>query len=174
MPKHLVIVESPTKAKTIKRFLGKDYSVHASMGHVRDLPSRTLAVDIENNFEAVYEVPKDKETVVKNLQKELNDSEDLWIATDEDREGEAIGWHLVEVLKRKKKQPVKRIAFHEITETAIRKPWRIRVSWMQALWKRSRLVVFSIGWSGTLSPLFSGRRCTGAFLPDVCSRLPSA
>jgi DNA topoisomerase-1 len=119
MSKHLVIVESPTKAKTIKKFLGKDYSVHASMGHVRDLPSSTLAVDTEKNFEAVYEVPKDKATVVKNLQKELNDAEGLWIATDEDREGEAIGWHLVELLKCKKGQEVKRIAFHEITESAI-------------------------------------------------------
>lgn len=119
MSKHLVIVESPTKAKTIKRFLGKDYDVHASMGHVRDLPSNTLAVDTDHGFEAVYEIPKDKATVVKHLQSALNEAEDLWIATDEDREGEAIGWHLTEVLKRKKNQPVKRIAFHEITETAI-------------------------------------------------------
>lgn len=119
MSKHLVIVESPTKAKTIKRFLGKDYDVHASMGHVRDLPSSSIAVDTENGFEAVYEVPKDKVTVVKNLQKSMDESDDLWIATDEDREGEAIGWHLTEVLKRKKDQDVKRIVFHEITESAI-------------------------------------------------------
>jgi len=119
MPKHLVIVESPTKAKTIKRFLGKDYDVHASMGHVRDLPSNSIAVNIEDGFEAVYEVPKDKVTVVKNLQKVLDECDELWIATDEDREGEAIGWHLTEVLKRKKNQKVKRIVFHEITETAI-------------------------------------------------------
>ncbi|PIQ76340.1 type I DNA topoisomerase [Candidatus Peregrinibacteria bacterium CG10_big_fil_rev_8_21_14_0_10_49_24] len=167
MPKHLVIVESPTKAKTIKRFLGKDYSVHASMGHVRDLPSRTLAVDIENNFEAVYEVPKDKETVVKNLQKELNDSEDLWIATDEDREGEAIGWHLVEVLKRKKKQPVKRIAFHEITETAIREamanPRELDASLVEAQQARrilDRLVGYTLSpflWKKVYRGLSAGR-----------------
>src|SRR3989338_9919430 len=119
MPKHLVIVESPTKAKTIKRFLGKDYDVHASMGHVRDLPSNSIAVNIEDGFEAVYEVPKDKVTVVKNLQKVLDECDELWIATDEDREGEAIGWHLTEGLKRKKNQKVKRIVFYEITETAI-------------------------------------------------------
>ncbi len=117
---HLVIVESPTKAKTIKRFLGKEYNVQASMGHVRDLPKSKISVDIDNHFEPTYEVPKDKKTVVKNLQEELNNAEDLWIATDEDREGEAIGWHLTEVLKRKKGQEVKRIVFHEITDAAIK------------------------------------------------------
>ncbi|MFH1444240.1 MAG: type I DNA topoisomerase [Candidatus Peregrinibacteria bacterium] len=118
MPSHLVIVESPTKAKTIKRFLGPDFDVEASMGHVRDLPGGTLGVDTEN-FSAKYEVPKEKATVVKKLQKALDSAAELWIATDEDREGEAIGWHLVEILKRKKKQPVKRIVFHEITKEAI-------------------------------------------------------
>ncbi|OIO55044.1 DNA topoisomerase I [Candidatus Peregrinibacteria bacterium CG1_02_54_53] len=118
MPSHLVIVESPTKAKTIKRFLGSDFDVEASMGHVRDLPSGTLGVDTDD-FSAKYEVPKEKAAVVKKLQKSLDSAADLWIATDEDREGEAIGWHLVEILKRKKKQPVKRIVFHEITKEAI-------------------------------------------------------
>ncbi|MEI8230848.1 MAG: type I DNA topoisomerase [Candidatus Peregrinibacteria bacterium] len=118
MPKHLVIVESPTKAKTIKRFLGKDYDVEASMGHIRDLPSATLAVDTKT-FEASYEVSDDKKPVVKRLQKALDEAEELWIATDEDREGEAIGWHLLETLKRKKKQDVHRIVFHEITKDAI-------------------------------------------------------
>ncbi|MDD4287462.1 MAG: type I DNA topoisomerase [Candidatus Peribacteraceae bacterium] len=118
MPSHLVIVESPTKAKTIKRFLGKDFDVEASMGHVRDLPEGTLGVDTED-FSAKYVIPKEKATVVKKLQKSLDGANDLWIATDEDREGEAIGWHLVEILKRKKKQPVKRIVFHEITKEAI-------------------------------------------------------
>src|SRR3989338_6111156 len=119
MPEHLVIVESPTKAKTIKRFLGKDFSVRASMGHVRDLPTSVLGVDTEGDYEAQYVVPKEKSSVVKNLQKELDGSSDIWIATDEDREGEAIGWHLLQVLKRKKNQPVKRIVFHEITKEAI-------------------------------------------------------
>lgn len=119
MTKHLVIVESPTKAKTIKKFLGPDYIVQASMGHVRDLPGSKLSVDTDNNYEPTYEVSADKKTVIKNLQKDLNACDTLWIATDEDREGEAIGWHLLEVLKRKNKQPVKRIVFHEITKTAI-------------------------------------------------------
>lgn len=115
---HLVIVESPTKAKTIKRFLGKDFDVEASMGHVRDLPEGTLGVDTED-FSVKYVVPKEKAAVVKKLQKSLDGAKDLWIATDEDREGEAIGWHLTEILKCKKKQPVKRIVFHEITKEAI-------------------------------------------------------
>ncbi len=119
MPSHLVIVESPAKAKTIKRFLGKDYIVEASMGHVRDLPSSTIAVDTEHDFEPEYEVPKEKAAVVKKLRAALKEADDLWIATDEDREGESIGWHLTQVLKIKDPEKVKRIVFHEITDTAI-------------------------------------------------------
>jgi DNA topoisomerase-1 len=119
MPSHLVIVESPAKAKTIKRFLGKDYDVEASMGHVRDLPSNTIAVDTEDTFEPEYVVPDEKKSVVKKLKEALKKSTDLWIATDEDREGEAIGWHLTQVLKRDP-ATVKRIVFHEITESAIK------------------------------------------------------
>lgn len=119
MSKHLVIVESPAKAKTIKRFLGKDYDVEASMGHVRDLPSSTIAVDVEHDFEPEYEVPDEKKTVVKKLKDARRKADDLWIATDEDREGEAIGWHLCQVLEEDPKT-VSRIAFHEITEAAIK------------------------------------------------------
>ncbi|MDB4979155.1 MAG: topoisomerase, partial [Candidatus Peribacteria bacterium] len=120
MSKHLVIVESPAKAKTIKRFLGKDYTVEASMGHIRDLPSSTISVDTDGDFEPDYVVPKEKEAVVKKLRDALKESGDLWIATDEDREGEAIGWHLTQVLKVKNPESVKRIVFHEITERAIK------------------------------------------------------
>ncbi|OGJ57720.1 DNA topoisomerase I [Candidatus Peribacteria bacterium RIFCSPHIGHO2_01_FULL_55_13] len=120
MPQRLVIVESPTKARTIKRFLGKDFAVEASMGHVRDLPESKLGVDPEDNFAPQYEVPEGKKGVIKKLQDLLNKSDELWIATDEDREGEAIGWHLVETLKRKNNQPIRRIVFHEITEEAIK------------------------------------------------------
>jgi DNA topoisomerase-1 len=119
MPHHLVIVESPTKAKTIKRFLGKEYTVETSMGHIRDLPSSSLAVDTEHSFTVKYEVPKEKAATVKKLKDALKESDELWIATDEDREGEAIGWHLTQVLKKDPKE-VKRIVFHEITETAIK------------------------------------------------------
>ncbi len=120
MPTHLVIVESPTKAKTIKRFLGKDYIVEASMGHVRDLPQSGLGVDIEKDFEPTYEVSEGKEAVMKKLRAALKTADDLWIATDEDREGEAIGWHLTKALKVKDAEKVKRIVFHEITESAIK------------------------------------------------------
>src|SRR3989338_10610073 len=99
MSSHLVIVESPAKAKTIKRFLGKDYIVEASMGHVRDLPSSTLAVDVEGDFTPEYEVPEGKAAVVKMLKSRLKEVDDLWIATDEDREGEAIGWALTQIFK---------------------------------------------------------------------------
>lgn len=117
---HLVVVESPAKAKTIKRFLGKDFIVEASMGHIRDLPESGLGVDIAGDFEPTYEVTKEKESVVKRLKAELKKCDELWIATDEDREGEAIGWHLTQALKIKDYKNVKRIAFHEITESAIK------------------------------------------------------
>ena len=120
MPTHLVIVESPTKAKTIKRFLGKDYIVESSMGHIRDLPTSEIGIDTEHDFEPTYVIPKEKATTVKNLKAALKEADELWIATDEDREGEAIGWHLLEALKVKNPEKVKRIVFHEITESAIK------------------------------------------------------
>ncbi|HLC75661.1 MAG TPA: type I DNA topoisomerase [Candidatus Peribacterales bacterium] len=121
MPANLVIVESPAKAKTIKKFLGKDFAVEASMGHVRDLQEKKLSVDVKNNYEPTYEIPEGKKTVIKNLQKAMKTAEHLWIATDEDREGEAIGWHLLHALKVpvKEHKSVKRIVFHEITKEAI-------------------------------------------------------
>ncbi|MFA7682045.1 MAG: type I DNA topoisomerase [Candidatus Peribacteraceae bacterium] len=167
MPSHLVIVESPAKAKTIKRFLGKDFVVQASMGHVRDLPESTLGVDTEGDFEAQYVVPKDKSTVIKNLQKELNQVDSLWIATDEDREGEAIGWHLVQVLKRKKGQDIKRIVFHEITQEAIveasKNPRDINEQLVEAQQARrilDRLVGYTLSpflWSKVYRGLSAGR-----------------
>lgn len=119
MAKNLVIVESPAKAKTISRFLGKDYKVLASMGHVRDLPKSKMGVDVEGSFEPEYEVSPDKKKVISQLKSELKSADTLWLATDEDREGEAIGWHLLQALKVPKKTPVKRIVFHEITKGAI-------------------------------------------------------
>src|SRR3989344_1125636 len=121
VPANLVIVESPAKAKTIKKFLGKDFAVEASMGHVRDLQEKKLSVDVKNEYEPTYVIPDEKKTVVKNLQKALKTAEKLWIATDEDREGEAIGWHLLHALKIPEKEhaTVHRIVFHEITKEAI-------------------------------------------------------
>jgi DNA topoisomerase-1 len=126
MSTNLVIVESPAKAKTIKKFLGKDFAVEASMGHVRDLEAKKLSVDTENDYEPNYVVPDEKKTVVKHLRKKMEETDNLWIATDEDREGEAIGWHLLHALKVKKGDmgKVKRIVFHEITEEAIQKAIR--------------------------------------------------
>ena len=115
MAKPLVIVESPAKAKTIGQFLGNDFTVMASIGHVVDLPSSGLCVDTEHNFELTYEVTK--KDVVRDLKEALKKASALYLATDEDREGEAIAWHLYEQLK--PKVPVKRMVFHEITRGAI-------------------------------------------------------
>ena len=103
MAKNLVIVESPAKAKTIEGYLGKDFVVKSSFGHVRDLAKKGLAIDLENNFLPNYEVSPDKKQVVSELKKLAKDSEVVWLATDEDREGEAISWHLYETLDLKKK-----------------------------------------------------------------------
>jgi DNA topoisomerase-1 len=113
----LVIVESPAKAKTIGQFLGDDYVVEASVGHIRDLPSKGLAIDVDSDFKTEYEINPDKRDVIKRLRALLKDADELYLATDEDREGEAIAWHLREVLK--PKVPVKRMVFHEITRSAI-------------------------------------------------------
>ncbi|MCA1751624.1 MAG: DNA topoisomerase I, partial [Flavobacteriales bacterium] len=118
MPKNLVIVESPAKAKTIEGFLGKDYVVKSSYGHVRDLKKKGLGVDVDNNFAPEYEISLDKKKVIKELQDLVKKAETVWLATDEDREGEAISWHLEEALDLKKKD-TKRIVFHEITKEAI-------------------------------------------------------
>jgi len=120
MAKNLVIVESPAKGKTIEKFLGPDYKVVASMGHIRDLPQKSLGIDIENGFTPEYGVSEDKEKTVNSLKKLAKTAKEVWIATDEDREGEAIGWHLCHALNIDPKT-TKRIAFHEITKTAITK-----------------------------------------------------
>ena len=117
MPRSLVIVESPAKAKTISRFLGDGYDVKASVGHVADLPSKGLAVDVDNGFKPTYELTTRGKEVVKELRAALKDADELYLATDEDREGEAISWHLLEALK--PRVPVKRMVFHEITRSAI-------------------------------------------------------
>ncbi len=120
MAKNLVIVESPAKAKTIEKFLGKDFKVESSFGHIADLPSKELGVDVEGDFKPKYEVSKDKKPVVKKLKDLAKKAEVVWLASDEDREGEAIAWHLAETLKLDKSK-TKRIVFHEITKSAIEK-----------------------------------------------------
>ncbi len=115
---NLVIVESPAKAKTIGKFLGKDYKVMPSFGHIRDLKQKAFSVDVKDGFKPIYEIPADKAKVVSELKAEAKKADMVWLASDEDREGEAISWHLSEVLKLKPEQS-KRIVFHEITKTAI-------------------------------------------------------
>jgi len=120
MAKNLVIVESPAKAKTIEKFLGKDFKVESSFGHIADLPSKELGVDVDGDFKPKYIVPTDKKALVKNLKSLADKAEMVWLASDEDREGEAIAWHLFEELKLNDAK-TKRIVFHEITKTAILK-----------------------------------------------------
>ena len=118
MIKNLVIVESPAKAKTIEKFLGSDFKVMSSYGHIRDLKKKSFSIDVEHDFKPVYEIPADKKNLVEELRRAAKQSETVWLASDEDREGEAIAWHLAEVLGL---DPLKarRIVFHEITKPAI-------------------------------------------------------
>lgn len=118
MSKNLVIVESPAKAKTIEKFLGNDYKVLSSYGHIRDLRKKDFSIEIEKNFVPIYEIPAEKKELVKELKKAAKDADMVWLASDEDREGEAIAWHLYEVLGLRP-ETTKRIVFHEITKDAI-------------------------------------------------------
>ena len=117
-PGNLVIVESPAKAKTIEKFLGPDYRVMSSFGHIRDLKKRSFSIDVEKDFEPIYEIPEDKAQLVSELKKAARQARMVWLASDEDREGEAIAWHLYEVLGLKPEN-TRRIVFHEITKNAI-------------------------------------------------------
>lgn len=150
MAKNLVIVESPAKAKTIEKILGKDFEVKSCFGHIRDLEKDDMGIDIENNFKPKYVIPDDKEKVVKELKKLAKDTDEVWLATDEDREGEAISWHLCEVLNLDPKT-TKRIVFHEITkpaiENAVQHPRKLdmdRVNAQQARRILDRIVGFEI------------------------------
>ena len=120
MQENLVIVESPAKAKTIEKFLGKGYIVTSSFGHIRDLSKKDFGIDIANNFTPNYQIAADKKKVVSELKKLAKEAKTVWLASDEDREGEAIAWHLFEVLQLKPEN-TKRIVFHEITKEAILK-----------------------------------------------------
>ena len=110
MEKNLVIVESPAKAKTIEKFLGKNFQVMSSYGHIRDLKKKDFSIDIENGFEPIYEVPADKKKIVAELKSAVKKADIVWLASDEDREGEAISWHLFETLDLKEEN-TKRIVF---------------------------------------------------------------
>jgi DNA topoisomerase I len=166
MVENLVIVESPAKAKTIEKFLGKDYLVKSSFGHIRDLDKKGFGIDIEKNFEPNYIVSDDKKAVVKELKQLALEAQVVWLASDEDREGEAIAWHLLEALNLDEKK-TKRIVFHEITKTAIleaiQKPRKIDKNLVDAQQARrvlDRLVGFEVSpvlWKKVKPSLSAGR-----------------
>ncbi len=166
MIENLVIVESPAKAKTIEKFLGKDFRVVSSFGHIRDLAKKNLGIDIKNNFMPDYEIPKEKAKVVSELRKAASDSKNIWIASDEDREGEAIAWHLASVLKLDL-LTTKRIVFHEITKeaisNAIENPRKVDMNLVNSQQARrilDRLVGFEISpvlWKKVQPSLSAGR-----------------
>ncbi|MBX5489512.1 MAG: type I DNA topoisomerase [Chloroflexi bacterium] len=166
MPKNLVIVESPTKAKTIERFLGRDFAVRACMGHVRDLPKSKLGLDLEHDFAPQYVVPKEKREIVKSLKTQAREANTVYLATDPDREGEAIAWHLVEAMDLHDR-PVRRVEFHEITSSAVlaavkhpREIDRQRVDAQQARRVLDRLVGYQLSpllWKKVRRGLSAGR-----------------
>ena len=166
MSVNLVIVESPAKAKTIEKFLGKDFKVISSFGHIRDLSKKNIGIDVENGFKPEYIIPDDKKKVVNELKKEAARASQVWLASDEDREGEAIAWHLVQVLNLPPEK-TKRIVFHEITkeaiEQAVSSPRGINISLVDAQQARrvlDRLVGFQISpilWKKVPLALSAGR-----------------
>lgn len=166
MSGNLVIVESPAKAKTIEKFLGKDYKVVSSFGHIRDLSKKNIGIDVDNGFIPEYIIPADKKKVVSELRKHVKESNIVWLASDEDREGEAIAWHLMEVLKLSEEK-TRRIVFHEITKeainSAIESPRKVNsdiVNAQQARRVLDRLVGFEISpilWRKVQPSLSAGR-----------------
>lgn len=166
MPENLIIVESPAKAKTIEKFLGNDFKVMSSYGHIRDLKGNSFSIDVENNFMPEYVIPEEKEQVVNELRKAAKKAKTVWLASDEDREGEAIAWHLAEVLGLDPKT-TKRIVFHEITKkailNAIKHPRTIdlaRVDAQQARRVLDRIVGFELSpvlWKKVKPALSAGR-----------------
>ena len=166
MIENLVIVESPAKAKTIEKFLGKDFKVISSYGHIRDLSKKNLGIDIEKGFTPEYEIPADKQKVVKELRKAASESKNVWLASDEDREGEAIAWHLMAVLALDPAN-TRRIVFHEITKSAITEaiesPRRVDMNLVESQQARrilDRIVGFEVSpvlWKKVQPSLSAGR-----------------
>lgn len=166
MARNCIIVESPSKAKTIKKYLGDDYHILATVGHIRDLPKKELGIDTKNNFEPKYIALPGKKDVIMNLKKAVKDAENVYIATDPDREGEAIAWHLIQLLKLDESQ-VNRIAFHEITKNAVQEalsnPEKINIELVNAQQARrvlDRLVGFELSpllWKKIKPSLSAGR-----------------
>ncbi|MBT7469103.1 MAG: type I DNA topoisomerase, partial [Candidatus Cloacimonetes bacterium] len=180
MAKDLIIVESPTKAKTIGKFLKGKYNIKASMGHIRDLPKKTIGVDIEKNFQPKYVSDTRQKKVIKELKIAVKEAENIYLASDHDREGEAIAWHLVESLRKEiKDKNVYRIIFNQITKDAIRKaisnPAKIdqnKVDSQQARRILDRLVGYNVSpflWKVITKSLSAGRVQSVA-LRIICER----
>jgi DNA topoisomerase-1 len=177
MAKYLVIVESPAKVKTIRKFLGSNYEVAASNGHVRDLPRSQMGIDIDHDYEPKYITIRGKGELLANLRKLVKKADKVYLATDPDREGEAISWHLMTALNLKDKaqeNKVSRITFNEITKTAVKEslknPREIDMNLVDAQQARR---VWTVWWD-TGSPPCSGPRSREDFQPAVCSRWRSA
>ena len=176
--KNLVIVESPAKAKTIEKFLGKEFTVLSSYGHIRDLRKHGFSIDVEDGFKPIYEIPDDKKELVKKLKKAASDADVIWLASDEDREGEAIAWHLAEVLNLDP-ATTNRIVFHEITKPAIleaiKNPRTIdidRVNAQQARRVLDRIVGFELSpvlWK-KIKPALSAGRVQSVAVRLICER----
>ena len=176
MSKNLIIVESPAKAKTIQKFIGKEYTVISSKGHVRDLPMKDLGIDVSKNFLPQYEILSDKKKLITDIKKLVNDSDVVWLATDDDREGEAISWHLMEAAGIPEDK-TKRIVFHEITKAAIDNalaaPRTLDIDLVNAQQARrilDRLVGFELSpilWRKVRPKLSAGRN-----VPSTSSRPP--
>ena len=170
MAKYLVIVESPAKVKTIKKFLGPNYEVMASNGHVRDLPKSTLGIDFEHDYEPKYITIRGKGDILSALRKEVKKCSRVYLATDPDREGEAISWHLYEALKLQDKK-VYRITFNEITKTAVKEslknPREIDMNLVNAQQTR-RILDRMVGYR--ISPVL-WNKVKEASVQDECSRL---
>ena len=176
MAKKLLIVESPAKAKTIEKYLGEDFSVKSSYGHIRDLEKgNDLGVDVEHDYRPNYVIPPDKHKTVKELKESAGKSAEVWLATDEDREGEAISWHLCEVLGLDVKV-TKRIVFHEITKPAIQKavqsPRLLNMNVVNAQQAR-RVLDRLVGWelSGLLWKKVRGQLSIPAYCPTCFERV---
>lgn len=169
----LVIVESPAKAKTIGKYLGSDYEVTASMGHIRDLPASQLGIDVEHGYTPQYISIKGKEKLIKELKSKAKHSDGVLLATDPDREGEAISWHLANILGLDPHEP-NRVTFDEITKRVCRRAWPIPAPSTKTCSTPSRPAVCWTVWWAISSARSSGGRSAGACRPAVSRAWPSA
>ena len=168
--KNLVIVESPAKAKTIEKYLGRNYKVLASVGHIRDLKKSTMSIDFENNYEPQYINIRGKGPLINDLKKEAKKAKQVFLASDPDREGEAISWHLAHILNLDEKEK-NRVVFNEITKDAVKTllKSRVRLIWIWSM--PSRLDEFWTAWLVIPFLLFSGRKSKRAYQLAGCSLL---